>query len=84
MKRLEIGGVISRRVGAELIKADSEKFNADLIASLVHHICRREGQGAILIFVPGIGEIQQVNKALKNVRIFPGSEFNQIFCPQLF
>lgn len=54
---------------------DSEKVNADLIASLVGYICQHKGPGAILIFVPGWEDITATTKKLSDNTKFPSCKY---------
>ena len=75
-------GTYSERTLESLSTPECEmKTNHELIATLVHYIHTRKGEGAILIFVPGWDDISKVNKLLTednnyslaggNTQIFP-------------
>lgn len=51
----------SRRTIENLSKACHEDINHDLIASLIAHIHKTKGDGAILVFVPGWKDISKVH-----------------------
>merc|ERR1719201_267067 len=64
-------GVVSRRVLEQMHRMDPEKINFDLVAAVVKHIHTQvdppqkdRSPGAILVFVPGFGEIKKCVAAL--------------------
>lgn len=56
---------------------DDSEVDVDLVAQLVEFICRTERPGAILIFMPGMNEINQAQSAIEAlavghpIRVFP-------------
>ncbi|XP_034834976.1 ATP-dependent DNA/RNA helicase DHX36-like [Maniola hyperantus] len=52
-----------------------EELPLDLIVELLQHICEKEQQGAILVFLPGIGEITKLMSLMENSQCFPHSRF---------
>lgn len=70
VRNMESTGQISRNVAAQLKNPLSEKLNIDLIESVIHHICLNERDGAILVFVPGLSEIQKLNSQLLSRKFF--------------
>jgi len=64
VRSLKKSGEISSHVADQLINPESEKFNEHLVEALIRHICLNEGDGAILIFVPGLSDIQKIQKLL--------------------
>eukprot|EP00927_Polykrikos_kofoidii_P076815 TRINITY_DN73840_c0_g1_i1.p1 TRINITY_DN73840_c0_g1~~TRINITY_DN73840_c0_g1_i1.p1 ORF type:complete len:1800 (+),score=403.34 TRINITY_DN73840_c0_g1_i1:624-5402(+) len=66
-----VGGTVSPSVIQQLMRTDPEKINFDLVAAVVRHIHRNvdppqhgKSLGAILVFVPGLGEIKKTMRAL--------------------
>ncbi|KAA0194673.1 hypothetical protein HAZT_HAZT001111 [Hyalella azteca] len=59
----EASGAISRGAAYELRKPHSEELCPQLIVSLLRHICRQP-PGAVLVFVPGWGDISTLNKLM--------------------
>ncbi|XP_041377673.1 ATP-dependent DNA/RNA helicase DHX36-like isoform X2 [Gigantopelta aegis] len=57
---------------------DFSKVDLDLIAALIRHICLKDGEGAILVFVPGWAEISKLNKQLTSERMFHSNNFRII------
>ena len=53
LRDMERSGSFSRRTLDSLASHQSEEINYELIATLVHKIHTTEGEGAILIFLPG-------------------------------
>lgn len=53
LRDMENKGVYSRRTLSSLASNQCEEINYELIATLVHKIHTTEGEGAILIFLPG-------------------------------
>jgi ATP-dependent RNA helicase DHX36 len=74
-------GNYSEQTLESLSYSESEDINHELIATLVHHIHTTQGDGAILVFLPGWDDISKLNKLLTedrnysltggNVQIFP-------------
>ncbi len=64
VRDLESSGKYSRPTIMSLRSQQCEETNHELIASLVGYIDAREGEGAILVFLPGWEDISKVNKLL--------------------
>lgn len=47
-----------------LKRMESPKVDINLITKLVEYVCRNYSEGAILVFLPGWGEINDLNRAL--------------------
>ncbi len=80
VRDLQASGKYSRQTLESLASSESEETNHELIATLIHKIHSNEGDGAILVFLPGWEDISKVNKLLtedqryalrSNVRIYP-------------
>ncbi|XP_045775250.1 ATP-dependent DNA/RNA helicase DHX36-like [Maniola jurtina] len=52
-----------------------EALPLDLVVELLKHICEKEQQGAILVFLPGIGEITKLMSLMEDRKCFPPSCF---------
>lgn len=70
VRDLDARGLYPKPVIEQLKLPDSEKMNMDLIVAVIHHICINEPEGAILVFVPGLAQIQDVHKLLTNSSFF--------------
>ena len=57
-------GNMDEATAQELSKPFSENLNCDLILQLLQHICRQP-PGAVLVFVPGWGDINTLNKLIE-------------------
>ncbi|XP_021366519.1 ATP-dependent RNA helicase DHX36-like isoform X2 [Mizuhopecten yessoensis] len=58
---------------------DMDEVDIELIHRVIHHICfKMDGDGAILVFVPGMAEIKNVNKSLVETPVFNSSNFRII------
>jgi ATP-dependent RNA helicase DHX36 len=53
-----------------LSNPESEKINADLIIALIKHICVSQGDGAILVFVPGWEDISAILRKINEQHEF--------------
>ncbi|XP_011868007.1 PREDICTED: ATP-dependent RNA helicase DHX36 [Vollenhovia emeryi] len=53
----------------------SEDLSLDLIEKLVRYICNTKGPGAILIFLPGMMDISNLNKMMLNSQCYPGHRY---------
>ena len=51
--------------------ADEDAINYPLVAAVVSHICKHKGDGAVLIFMPGLAEIQECITELEAVDLGP-------------
>ncbi|CAD5122474.1 DgyrCDS10897 [Dimorphilus gyrociliatus] len=49
-----------------LRRANFSRIDIPLITKLIEYVCRNYGDGAILVFLPGLGEISDLNRALSN------------------
>ncbi|XP_033763100.1 ATP-dependent DNA/RNA helicase DHX36-like [Pecten maximus] len=62
-----------------LVNMDMTEVDIDLIHQIIHHICfKMDGDGAILVFVPGMAEIKNLNKSLVNTPAFNNRNFRII------
>jgi ATP-dependent RNA helicase DHX36 len=59
---------------ASLSIVNESVINYELIAELVEHICLNNEEGAILIFLPGIGEITKAIEELYKKELFQSSK----------
>ena len=65
----------SESVLDNLRKPASEKFSAELIYSLIEHIClTKDNNGAILVFLSGLNEISTLCKMFHKNIDFPQGE----------
>lgn len=70
VRDLDARGMYPKSVIEQLKDPECEKMNMDLIAEVVRHICMNEPEGAILVFVPGLAQIQDVHKILTSNSFF--------------
>ena len=68
-------GNFSKRTQTCLLRVDESRVDMDLIEAVLQHICfspdmRGDGDGAILIFLPGIGEIRNLYDQLSVRKCF--------------
>lgn len=66
---------LSHQVYKTLQDSRTEDLNLELIAELLIYICNKEQQGAILVFLPGIGEITKLMKIMADSQRFPPSRY---------
>ncbi|XP_065216695.1 ATP-dependent DNA/RNA helicase DHX36-like isoform X2 [Planococcus citri] len=59
----------------ELSNPESERINPDLIVELVKVICEQKKDGAILIFMSGMDDINSVSKKITNADFFSPDRF---------
>ncbi|CAK9812236.1 ATP-dependent DNA/RNA helicase DHX36 [Anthophora quadrimaculata] len=64
-----------RRVIDELQNPRSEMLSLDLIELLIQHICRTQGPGAILVFLPGMMDIIKLNKMMMASNFYSESQY---------
>lgn len=67
---LEKSQLCPKSVTSQLKNPESENLNINLIAEVIYHICKTEPEGAILVFVPGLSQIQDLNKQLTGNRFY--------------
>ncbi|KAK6626795.1 hypothetical protein RUM44_009272 [Polyplax serrata] len=72
---LEKSQLCPKSVTSQLKNPESENLNINLIAEVIYHICKTEPEGAILVFVPGLSQIQDLNKQLTGNRFYSPSKF---------
>ncbi|XP_001604337.2 ATP-dependent DNA/RNA helicase DHX36 [Nasonia vitripennis] len=65
----------SSRVLEQLRNPATEDLSFDLICELTKHICLTKGPGAILIFLPGLMDINKVNRMLLECGSFPRDRY---------
>ena len=58
-------GGFSREVVETLLNLDLDKINYDLMEKVLEKICLSGEEGAVLVFMPGLMEIQKVHEACK-------------------
>lgn len=76
VRDIESRGRYPKSVTEQLKQPESEKMNVDLIAAVIQHICVNEPEGAILVFVPGLTQIQDVHKILTTSSFFSNCKLN--------
>ncbi|CAL1684614.1 unnamed protein product [Lasius platythorax] len=59
----------------QLRNPNSENLSLDLIEKLVRYICNTKGPGAILIFLPGMMDISQLNRMMLDSTCYPSSKY---------
>lgn len=59
---------------SSLATVDETVINYELIAELVEHICLHNDEGAILLFLPGMGEITKTIEELYKKEMFQSSK----------
>lgn len=59
----------------QLRNTNSEELSLNLIEKLVRYICNMKDPGAILIFLPGMMDISQLNKMMLDSGCYPSSEY---------
>lgn len=59
---------------SSLAIVDESIINFELIAELVEHICLHNDEGAILVFLPGMGEITKMIEELYKKELFQSSK----------
>ncbi|XP_063227826.1 ATP-dependent DNA/RNA helicase DHX36-like [Bacillus rossius redtenbacheri] len=65
----------SDHVIQSLGKYSSEELSINLIESLIRHICNNEGEGAILVFLPGWNEISNLEGLLTEEKGYTSDEY---------
>lgn len=70
VRDIDSRGLYPKSVIEQLKLPESEKMNMDLIAAVIQYICTNEPDGAILVFVPGLAQIQDVHKILTSSSFF--------------
>ncbi|XP_060066798.1 ATP-dependent DNA/RNA helicase DHX36-like [Ylistrum balloti] len=69
----------SRATQRALVNMEMEDVDIELIHQVIHHICfKMDGDGAILVFVPGMTEIKNLNTSLVSTPAFNNSNFRII------
>ncbi|KAM3965865.1 ATP-dependent RNA helicase Rhau [Aphomia sociella] len=66
---------IDRDVYKTLLDSRIEELNIDLIFELISYICKGE-PGALLVFLPGIGDITKLLKQMSESQAFPNSRYD--------
>lgn len=70
---------LRQKFGTNIVQAlmnpQSEAADLDLMEELIFHISNKLGQGAILVFLPGYGQISKLCTNLQRSVRFPGSRF---------
>ncbi|EFN83103.1 ATP-dependent RNA helicase DHX36 [Harpegnathos saltator] len=66
--------IYPKYVTDELAKPSSEELSLKLIEKLVRHICLTKDPGAILIFLPGMMDILQLNRMMVESGYYPSSK----------
>ena len=66
INNLEKSNEFPRAVTNILRNPESESLNVQFIAQVIEFICNTEPEGAILVFVPGLAQIQDLNKLLNS------------------
>ncbi|CAG9773153.1 unnamed protein product [Ceutorhynchus assimilis] len=75
-RQLAAEGKYCKSVITELSKPQSEELNIFLIFALIRKICENfDDNGAILVFVPGFGEIQKICNKIEESIYFPRSKY---------
>lgn len=59
----------------QLRNPNSENFSLELIEKLVRYICNTKGPGAILIFLPGMMDISQLNRMMLDSEYYPSGKY---------
>ncbi|KAM0735084.1 ATP-dependent DNA/RNA helicase DHX36 [Formica fusca] len=59
----------------QLRNPNSENFSLELIEKLVRYICNTKGPGAILIFLPGMMDISQLNTMMLDSLYYPSDKY---------
>lgn len=72
---LDKSKMCSKPVINQLKNPESETLNINLIADVIYHICANEPEGAILVFVPGLSQIQDLHKLLMGNRFFSSCRY---------
>ncbi|GAX74754.1 hypothetical protein CEUSTIGMA_g2201.t1 [Chlamydomonas eustigma] len=58
----------SELVQRNMARLNEERIDLELLEELITHVHMSEGEGAILVFLPGFGEIQQMIQRLESLR----------------
>lgn len=77
VRNLEKSQKYKKEVTTELKDPKSEKLNIDFIAEVIRYICLHEDEGAILVFLPGLSEIQGLNRSLQNSSFFSSCTYEK-------
>lgn len=64
LRELAASGDYSKKVIEYLYDQESEEISLDLIVELIKHIHCNQGEGAILVFLPGWDKISTLHKML--------------------
>ncbi|XP_071450154.1 ATP-dependent DNA/RNA helicase DHX36-like [Hetaerina americana] len=75
IRQLSYEGKYSKNVLDSLAIPESEELNIELIALLIQYICLNDGDGAILVFLPGWAEISNLHNNLSDSGNFPRSKY---------
>ncbi|KAL6449085.1 hypothetical protein ACFW04_000652 [Cataglyphis niger] len=59
----------------QLRNPNSENLSLELIEKLVRYICNNKGPGAILIFLPGMMDISQLNRMMLDSGCYPPNKY---------
>ncbi|XP_003708080.2 ATP-dependent DNA/RNA helicase DHX36 [Megachile rotundata] len=75
IRRLASEKRYSAQVIGQLRNPESEKLSINLIEELIRYICRTQPPGAILVFLPGMMDIVNLQKRMIESRQYPESQF---------
>jgi len=67
----------------QLRNPNSENLSLELIEKLVRYICNNKQPGAILIFLPGMMDISQLNRMMLESGCYPPSKYLYLYNPTL-
>lgn len=81
---LESSNNYSQKVINHLYEPESENINLELILELIKYIDQTQGEGAILVFLPGWDKISTLNKLLREARMSDRSESHLIYSRDLY
>ncbi|XP_033149949.1 LOW QUALITY PROTEIN: ATP-dependent DNA/RNA helicase DHX36 [Drosophila busckii] len=70
-----VRGNFDKRVLEQLRLPESEGCDIDFVSHLIYHICSREAEGAILVFMPGYDKISQLHSILEKPRTALGQHW---------
>ncbi|XP_025987065.2 ATP-dependent DNA/RNA helicase DHX36 [Solenopsis invicta] len=75
IRQLTLENKYDARVINQLRNPVSETLSLDLIEELVRYICNTKGPGAILIFLPGMLDISNLNKMMLDSERYPSHKY---------
>lgn len=75
LRKMEAEKIYPSYVINELRNSNSEELSLDLIENLLEYISYKKGPGAILVFLPGLMDISNLNKKLLSSGRFPPYKF---------